>query len=58
MTTTTTRWRRVDGRRDTTTMAADNDDNEVDGNGVTGDEDGYVSYYNSQINYIVNLFTL
>jgi len=39
-------------------MAADNDDNEVDGNGVTGDEDGYVSYYNSQINYIVNLFTL
>jgi len=27
-------------------MAADDNDNEVDGNGVTGDDDGYVSYYN------------
>jgi hypothetical protein len=27
-------------------MAADDDDNEVDGNGATGDDDGYVSYYN------------
>ena len=27
-------------------MAADNDDNEVDGNGATGNDDGYVSYYN------------
>ncbi len=26
-------------------MAADDDDNEVDGNGATGDDDGYVSYY-------------
>jgi hypothetical protein len=25
-------------------MAADDDDNEVDGNGATGDDDGYVSY--------------
>jgi len=25
-----------------TTMAADDDDNEVDGNGVTGDDDGYI----------------
>jgi len=25
-------------------MAADNDDNEVDGNGATGDDDGYFSY--------------
>jgi len=24
------------------TMAADDDDNEVDGNGVTGDNDGYI----------------
>jgi hypothetical protein len=32
-------------------MAADDDDNEVDGNGATGDNDGYVSYYNIQINY-------
>jgi len=23
-------------------MAADDDDNEVDGNGMTGDDDGYV----------------
>ena len=37
-------------------MAADDDDNKVNGNGVTGDDDGYVN--NSQINYIVNLFTL
>ena len=28
------------------TMAADEDDNEVNGNGATGDDDGYVSYYN------------
>ena len=27
-------------------MAADDDDNEGDGNGMTGDDDGYVSYYN------------
>ena len=32
-------------------MAADDDDNEVDGNGATGDNDGYVCYYN-----IVKLF--
>jgi hypothetical protein len=31
-----------DGRRDTVTMVADNDNNKVDGNGVTGDNDGYV----------------
>ncbi len=40
------------------TMAADDDDNELDGNGATGDDDGYVSYYNIQINYIANLFTV
>ena len=33
---------RRDGRRDTMTMAADDGDNEVDGNGVTGNNDGYV----------------
>jgi len=27
-------------------MAADDEDNEVDGNGGTGEDDGYVSYYN------------
>ena len=27
-------------------MAADDDDNKVDGNGAMGDDDGYVSYYN------------
>jgi hypothetical protein len=27
-------------------MAVDDDDNEVDGNGATDDNDGYVSYYN------------
>ena len=27
-------------------MAAEDDNNEVDGNGATGDDDGYVSYYN------------
>ena len=27
-------------------IAADDDDNEVDGNGVMGIDDGYVSYYN------------
>jgi len=27
-------------------MAADDDDNEADGNGATGDDDGYVSYSN------------
>jgi len=27
-------------------MAADDDDNEVDGNGAMGEDDGYVSYYN------------
>ena len=27
-------------------MAADDDENEVDGNGATVDDDGYVSYYN------------
>jgi hypothetical protein len=27
-------------------MAADDDDNEVDGNSATGDDYGYVSYYN------------
>ena len=41
-------------------MAADNDDNKVDGNGAMGDDDGYVSYYNMVkliivlIVYIVN----
>ena len=30
------------GRRDTTTMVADDYDNEVDGNGMMGDNDGYV----------------
>ena len=39
-------------------MAADDDDNEVDGNSATGDDDGYVSYYNIQINDIANLFTV
>ncbi len=34
-------------------MAADDDDNEVNGNGTTGDDDGYVSYSN-----IVKLITL
>jgi len=38
---TTRRWR--DGRLDTTAMAVDNDDNEVNGNGATSDNDGYVS---------------
>jgi len=28
------------------TKAADDNDNEVDGNGATGDDDGYVSYNN------------
>jgi hypothetical protein len=28
------------------TKAGDDDDNEVDGNGATGDNDGSVSYYN------------
>ena len=27
-------------------MAADDDDNKVDGTGAMGDDDGYVSYYN------------
>ena len=27
-------------------MAADDDHNEVDGNGATGNDDGYVSYFN------------
>ena len=27
-------------------IAADDDDNEVDGNGMMGIDDGYVSYYN------------
>jgi hypothetical protein len=27
-------------------MAADDGDNEGDGNGMTGDDDGYVRYYN------------
>ncbi len=27
-------------------MAADDDDNEVDDNGVMGNNDGYISYYN------------
>ena len=34
-------------------MAVDDDDNEVNGNGATSDDDGYVSYYN-----IVNLIIL
>ncbi len=38
--------------------AADDDNNKVDGNGATGDDNGYVSYYNIQINYIANLFTV
>jgi len=28
------------------TKAADDGDNEVNGNGAMGDDDGYVSYYN------------
>ena len=27
-------------------IVADDDDNKVDGNGVMGNDDGYVSYYN------------
>ena len=42
-TTTTTTRRRRDGRWDTTAMAVDNDDNEVDCNGALSDDDGYVS---------------
>jgi len=42
-TTTTATRRRRDGRWDTTAMAVDNDDNEVDGNGATSNDDGYVS---------------
>ena len=42
-TTTMTTRRRCDERWDTTAMAVDNDDNEVDGNGATSDDDGYVS---------------
>ncbi len=38
-------------------MAAD-DDNKVDGNSAMGNDDGYVSYYNIQMNYIANLFTV
>ena len=38
-------------------MVGDDSDNEVDGNGVTGNDDGYVSYLYIQINYIANLFT-
>ena len=38
-------------------MAADDDDNEVDGNGATGDVDGYVSYYNI-VNLIIMLICL
>ena len=41
-TTTMTTRRRCDGRWNTTAMAVDNNDNEVDGNGVTTDDDGYV----------------
>jgi len=29
------------------TKAADDGDNEVDGNGATGDDDGYIIYYNT-----------
>jgi hypothetical protein len=32
----------VTARRETTMMAVDDDDNKVDGNGVTGNSDGYV----------------
>ena len=39
-------------------MVVDDDDNEFDGNGATGDNDGYVSYYIIQINYIANLSTV
>jgi hypothetical protein len=40
-------------------MAADNDDNEVNGNGATSNDDDYVNYYiYSQMNYIANLFTV
>ena len=44
-------------------MAADDDDNKVDGNGAMGDDDGYISYYNMVkliivlIVYIVNFTT-
>jgi len=37
-------------------MAADDDDNEVDGNGVRATM--MATLDNNQINYIVNLFTL
>ena len=39
-TTTTTTMATTCRQRDTTMMAANNDDNEVDGNGVTGNGDG------------------
>ena len=38
-------------------MAVGNDDNEVDGNGATGDDDGYVSYYN-KVKLIISLICL
>jgi hypothetical protein len=38
-------------------MAADDDDNEVDGNGATGDNDGYISYYKI-VNLIIMLICL
>ena len=39
------------------TMVADDDDNEVDGNGATGDDDGYVSYHNI-VKLIIMLISL
>jgi hypothetical protein len=38
-------------------MAVDNDDNEVDGNGVTSDDDGYVNIIIFKL-IIANLFTV
>ena len=37
-------------------MAADDDDNEVDGNGATSDDDGYVNIIIFKL-IIANLFT-
>ncbi len=38
-------------------MVADEDDNKVDGNGATGEDDGYVSYYN-KVKLIILLICL
>jgi hypothetical protein len=38
-------------------MAVDDDDNEVDGNGATSDDDGYVNIITFKL-IIANLFTV